>query len=876
MRAVFIAGLAALAMASPAQADTWQVTGTGDAGTGCNTVTQDCPSLRSAIAASEATKEIADIINVPAGEIDINNDLVIQSDITVNGASARTTIIDGNFKYRGFRVTSTGSAKINHLTIRNGAAGQGDSIDGGGILNANGSVQLNTVRITASHADGDGGAIANVEGGLILINGLLDNNTARDGAGIANLGGAEPADRATLGVATTTIYKNTAGTGGTGGISSRGGQANVVLLNLSTLADNAGGVRGVGGLSIVSGAAAIVGDLIARNTVSGEGIVNCGAVKPTDNGGSVEDDKDCIDAGSGLNPRLDDALRNAGGELDILPIQATSPAVDRNTGTCTAPDARGLARPNGPECDSGAFEVNQLPAASITSGPTGSVATPDVQFTFTSIEPDVTYQCQLTGPGQTPGFTACSSPRNYTGLANGAYGFSVRAVNGPFVGAAVTRSFTVAALDTTLTDGPTNPTNDNTPTFTFTGASAAGFQCRVDAAAFTGCTSPHTIPTAAALTDGSHTFQVRALSASGAPDPTPASQTFVVDTVRPDTTIGSGPSGTVSSTSATFTFTSTETGSTFQCSLDGAGFGACPFGYTGLSQGSHTFQVRATDTAGNTDLSPASQTWTVDTTAPETTILTGPSGLTRSTSAAFTFSSNEAGATFQCSLDSAAFASCPAGYTGLSQGSHTFRVRATDTALNTDQSPASQTWTVDTVAPETTILTGPSGAVSSTSATFTFNSNDAGATFQCSLDGAVFAACPAGYTGLSQGSHTFQVRATDAAGNPDASPASQTWTVDTTVPETTINTGPSGTVASTSANFTFTSNEAAAQFQCSLDGNAFASCPAGYTGLSQGSHTFAVRASTPPGTSTSRPPRRPGSSTPSRPTRRSTPARAAW
>jgi len=85
------------------------------------------------------------------------------------------------------------------------------------------------------------------------------------------------------------------------------------------------------------------------------------------------------------------------------------------------------------------------------------------------------------------------------------------------------------------------------------------------------------------------------------------------DTAPPETTIDSGPSGTVGSTTATFSFSSDETGSTFQCSLDDATFESCtsPKEYTGLSEGSHTFSVRATDPAGNTDPTPDSTTWTV-------------------------------------------------------------------------------------------------------------------------------------------------------------------------------------------------------------------------------------------------------------------------
>jgi PKD repeat protein len=85
-----------------------------------------------------------------------------------------------------------------------------------------------------------------------------------------------------------------------------------------------------------------------------------------------------------------------------------------------------------------------------------------------------------------------------------------------------------------------------------------------------------------------------------------------------------------------------------------------------------------------------------DSTPPETTISSGPSGTTNSTSASFEFTASEP-STFECSLDSGAFASCssPASYSGLADGSHSFRVRATDTAGNTDPTPAEQTWTVD-------------------------------------------------------------------------------------------------------------------------------------------------------------------------------------
>jgi PKD repeat protein len=100
---------------------------------------------------------------------------------------------------------------------------------------------------------------------------------------------------------------------------------------------------------------------------------------------------------------------------------------------------------------------------------------------------------------------------------------------------------------------------------------------------------------------------------------TSSSFTVITDTTPPDTTITSGPPGTTASSSATFQFGATEA-STFECSLDATAFAACssPTTYTALADGSYTFRVRATDAAGNTDPTPAQQTWTVRHNAPPT------------------------------------------------------------------------------------------------------------------------------------------------------------------------------------------------------------------------------------------------------------------
>ncbi|GAA4359315.1 hypothetical protein GCM10023185_25850 [Hymenobacter saemangeumensis] len=125
-----------------------------------------------------------------------------------------------------------------------------------------------------------------------------------------------------------------------------------------------------------------------------------------------------------------------------------------------------------------------------------------------------------------------------------------------------------------------------------------------------------------------------------------------------------------------------------------------------------------------------------------------------------------------------------------------------------------QTYTLDRNAPDTNITSSPAATTTNTSATFTFTGTDGSgsgvASFEGSLDGAAFTTVvsPLTFTGLGLGLHTFQVRAIDAAGNVDATPASYSWTVVAATPAPTVSSftpasGPVGTSVSISgANFT--------------------------------------------------------------------------
>ena len=80
-----------------------------------------------------------------------------------------------------------------------------------------------------------------------------------------------------------------------------------------------------------------------------------------------------------------------------------------------------------------------------------------------------------------------------------------------------------------------------------------------------------------------------------------------LDVTPPQTTISSGAAPSPYGTDISFTFSADEA-ATFECQLDGGGFVPCssPQNYNGLTAGVHTFEVQATDTALNVDLTPAS------------------------------------------------------------------------------------------------------------------------------------------------------------------------------------------------------------------------------------------------------------------------------
>ncbi|MCW5865514.1 MAG: hypothetical protein KIT52_20670 [Anaerolineae bacterium] len=293
------------------------------------------------------------------------------------------------------------------------------------------------------------------------------------------------------------------------------------------------------------------------------------------------------------------------------------------------------------------------------------------------------------------------------------------------------------------------------------------------------------------------------------------------DVTAPTTTIIAWPLSPAVSSTATLQFMGDDGsgvgGLTFECRLDGGSWTACtsPQTYVGLSDGSHTFQVRATDAVGNTDPTPASYTWLIDTTPPNVTInqASGQADPTGSSPINFTvvFSeavtgfatgdvtlSGTAGATTATvtAVDSTTYTVAVSGMTGSGTVIATVPAAVADDTAGNDNTASTSTDNQvtynapDTTPPDTTIDSNPSNPSNSSSASFTFSGSDPGgsgvASFECRLDSGAWTACasPQNYSGLSDGSHTFQVRAIDAAGNTDPTPASFTWVINTTPPVT--------------------------------------------------------------------------------------------
>ena len=275
------------------------------------------------------------------------------------------------------------------------------------------------------------------------------------------------------------------------------------------------------------------------------------------------------------------------------------------------------------------------------------------------------------------------------------------------IASTISNTLELDPMDTAIDSGPASLTRDATGDFVFSSTNGGvSFECSIDGGPFAACASTYATP---ALGDGPHTLEVRAVDAAGDRDPSPASYAWTVDTTPPDTIITSGPSDPTNDPTGDFVF-STDSGTSYECSVDGAAYAPCPDNFTTADLPDETTRSTCEPSTTQGTSTPPRPHTTGPSTPPRRIRSSHPGPATQRTTPHrdFVFST-DSGTSYECSVDGAAYAPGSDNFTttDLPDGDHTLDVRAIDDAGNVDPTPATYNWTVDTTPPDTFISIGP-------------------------------------------------------------------------------------------------------------------------------------------------------------------------
>jgi CSLREA domain-containing protein len=329
--------------AAPAGAATVAVNTTADLDTGSCSST--C-SLRDAV----ATANPGDTVQVPAGHYVLTlGEISLSKSLTVAGAGARSTILDGNGAGRIFddlNTAQTDIVEIDDVALVNGLAVTPDAVGGGldgGAIAGGGTLTVRRCLVANSQAEAGGGILWF---GTVTV----DQCTIAGNRAFSLSGGGVVINAGLVTITNSTLTGNAAPAGFGGG---------ALLVNVGLSLDNdtiAGNQAGAGG-----GLFLLAGGQLANTIVAGNQGGDCQIIVGPTSDHSLDSDNSCglTDAGSlpGVNPLLG-PLANNGGPTDTQALLAGSPAIDAgDTATCLPTDQRGVTRPQGPACDIGAYEV---------------------------------------------------------------------------------------------------------------------------------------------------------------------------------------------------------------------------------------------------------------------------------------------------------------------------------------------------------------------------------------------------------------------------------------------------------------------------------------------------------------------------------------
>jgi len=303
---------------------------------------------------------------------------------------------------------------VNLTLVNSTLSGNSSASRGGGIYSGYGSVTLTNSTLSSNSAGGDGGGIFSLRSSVTVTNSTLNGNSAPTGAG----GGIEELT-GSLNVSGSTFSANTAKWGG-------GTDSNVSSLTFvnSTLTGNSASQTG-GAIRHTSGTTlSLTNSTVSANTAGYTGGIfsdHFGAqltnsIVAGNSAGDANFSADFINVGSfvGGDPQLGALADNGGPTQTMLPL-AGSPVVDAVACTnAPAKDQRGVARPQGAQCDIGAVEVGH--PASLTVDTTADTLVEDGKCSLR--EAIVIFTQGRTGTDCTPSASAVNEVLFAPALAN--------------------------------------------------------------------------------------------------------------------------------------------------------------------------------------------------------------------------------------------------------------------------------------------------------------------------------------------------------------------------------------------------------------------------------------------------------------------------
>ncbi len=365
---------------------------------------------------------------------------------------------------------------------------------------------------------------------------------------------------------------------------------------------------------------------------------------------------------------------------------------------------------------------------------------------------------------------------------DGLYRLSVSAIFMTGQTSSVSKNFIRDTAPPIVTFNMTPATNSGSSTASFvfsiseSMSGLASSQCQIDSTPKVDCKDTYTMGN---LSAGSHTFIITTVDKAG--NSTTKNFLWTVELSAPTLNFSQFPNSLTNSTSAEFSFSSSQTGQ-FECSLDGSSFTSCSNpsllsaskALANLSPNqTHKFSIRLVSASTGKTSSEISYSWIVDTLAPSVPVISSDlQSITKIRNGNVSFSASDINGIqyYECSTDNVTFSRCSSPIAvSFNEGNQKYYVKATDAAGNSSSS-GSYSILVDTIAPTISWASTLPTSTTNTSASFLMSASDTGSgilKIQCSLDGSSFSDCTSPLSvSVSVGSHSLQVIAYDKANNP--------------------------------------------------------------------------------------------------------------